>query len=114
MRRALSAGIAALLTTLISAHGSAAGPEQHVLGPHLQRRLLSSQAAGREVQLVEAADLFVAARSLGDVQKALAEQHIAPIGEVRGEDGLYRLRVPLAAAGPLAASRLVSRIELAP
>src|SRR4029079_3423459 len=102
MRMAAFGRIAGTLAMLLATNAQAAGPERHVLGPHLQRRLLSSQAPGRAIALTDTADLFVRADSLEHVARAPPEQHLATAGEVRGADGLYRVRLPLAAAAILA------------
>ena len=78
---------ACTLATVVAATGQAAGPERHVLGPHLQRRLLSSQAPGRAVALSETTDLFVSAGSAEQVLRALSEQRV-----LDDDEGVFRPR----------------------
>src|SRR5262245_17552125 len=100
----------ALVVTLLPTTANAY--ERYVLGPQLQRRLLSSKAPGREVLAAETVDLFVRANDLTALHQALAEQGVQ--ATVHGEGELFSVRASLASAEQLSASQLIQRIELAP
>src|SRR5262245_35803751 len=90
--RLLVASVLASVLAVLLIPFRAAAFERHVIGPRLERRLLSSQAPGRQAQAAEMVDVLVRARGS------------APT----------RMRLSVAQANALAAASHVERVELAP